>query len=88
MSELLNDEALEPWTVPETWVMSTKHANRAVDITDVFDRKLAALQSHVSQTGGREGMEDMLRSWGVGVAQKMGLAEGRIAEAFQVVDTR
>ncbi|GAA2056441.1 PIG-L family deacetylase [Catenulispora yoronensis] len=86
--ELLEAEGLEAWTVPETWVMSAKHANQAVDITDVFDRKVAALQAHASQTGGREGMENMLRSWGTAVAQKQGLGENRIAEAFQVVDTR
>jgi LmbE family N-acetylglucosaminyl deacetylase len=87
-TELLEVEGLEAWTVPETWVMSMKSADRAVDITDVFERKVAALQAHASQTGGREGMEGMLRTWGAGLAQKLGLGEGRIAEAFQVVDTR
>lgn len=86
--ELLEAEGLEAWSVPETWVMASRNANRAVDITDVFERKVAALQAHASQVGGREGMEEMLRSWGVSVAQKLGLEEGRIAEAFQVVDTR
>jgi LmbE family N-acetylglucosaminyl deacetylase len=87
-TELLEVEGLEPWAVPETWVMSWKHANRAVDITDTFERKLAALQAHASQVGGREGMDEMLRTWGRGLAEKMGLGENRIAEAFQVVDTR
>jgi len=86
--ELLEAEGLEAWTVPETWVMASRNANRAVDITEVFERKVAALQAHASQVGGREGMEEMLRSWGASVAQKLGLEEGRIAEAFQVVDTR
>ena len=72
----------------ETWVMSFKGAGHAVDITDVFDRKVAALQAHASQTGGREDLEGMLRTWGESVAQRMELGEGRIAEAFQIVDTR
>lgn len=87
-TELLEVEGLEPWAVPETWVMSAKSATEAVDITDAFDRKVAALQAHASQVGGREGMDVMLRDWGTGLAQKMGLGENRIAEAFQVVDTR
>ncbi|NUP51466.1 MAG: PIG-L family deacetylase [Catenulispora sp.] len=86
--ELLEVEGLEPWAVPETWVMSAKSATEAVDITDAFDRKVAALQAHASQVGGREGLDKMLRDWGTGLAQKMGLGENRIAEAFQVVDTR
>jgi len=87
-TDLLEDEGLEPWAVPETWVMSSKNATQAVDITDVFDRKLAALQAHASQIGGHSDLEGMLRNWGSAVAQKMGLEEGRIAEAFQVVNTR
>jgi LmbE family N-acetylglucosaminyl deacetylase len=45
-------EGLEAWTVHEVWVMGGTAAgpNRYVDVTDTFDRKLAALQQHVSQT--------------------------------------
>jgi len=85
--ELLEQEGLEPWTVGETWVMSMKNSTHAVDITDVFDRKVAALQAHASQTGGHPDLEGMLRTWGTGIAERLGLGEGRIAEAFQVVDT-
>ena len=86
--ELLEVEGLEPWTVGDTWVMSSKNAGQAVDITDVFDRKVAALQAHASQIGGHPDLEGMLRSWGEAIAQRLGLDEGRIAEAFQVVNTR
>jgi LmbE family N-acetylglucosaminyl deacetylase len=86
--ELLEAEGLEPWSVPETWVMAMADADQAVDITDVFDRKLAALQSHASQTGNNTELETMLRTWGAGIAQRLGLGEGRIAEAFKVVNTR
>jgi LmbE family N-acetylglucosaminyl deacetylase len=81
-TELLEVEGLEPW------MMSMKNAEHAVDITDVFDRKLAALQAHASQTNGHTDLEGMLRTWGGAVAQRLGLGENRIAEAFQVVNTR
>ena len=49
--ELISEEGLEPWTVQELWLMAHPNTNHTVDITDVFDRKLAALRAHVSQTG-------------------------------------
>ena len=58
--ELL-EEGLEPHTVPELWMMATERANRVVDATDQFDRKLAALRSHRSQVGDGEHLEDLLR---------------------------
>src|SRR4051795_3862867 len=45
--ELL-DEGLEPWSVPQLWTQRRGESNVFVDITEVFDRKLAALMSHVS----------------------------------------
>lgn len=87
--ELLEDEGLEPWTVPELWLMASplERINHFVDVTDTFDTKVAALRAHRSQTGHMDGLEDMLRGWLVMVARRGGLADGRLAEAFQVVDT-
>jgi LmbE family N-acetylglucosaminyl deacetylase len=87
--ELLEDEGLEAWTVPELWLMAAplERINHFVDVTDTFDAKVAALRAHRSQTGHMDGLEDMLRGWLVMVAQRGGLPEGRLAEAFQVVDT-
>jgi LmbE family N-acetylglucosaminyl deacetylase len=84
--ELL-DEGLEPHTVPELWVMATDRADRAVDVTDYFDRKLAALRSHRSQVGEGEHLEDLLRTWMSGTALAAGMPEGKLAEAFHVVTT-
>ncbi len=82
-------EGLEAWTVGETWVMSTgQAANRYVDVTDVFDRKISALRAHVSQTGHMHDLEDRLRMWLTMNAEAAGFAEGRLAEAFRVIDTR
>jgi len=87
--ELLEDEGLEAWTVPELWLMAAplERVNHMVDVTDTFDAKVAALRAHRSQTGHMDGLEDMLRGWLAMVAQRGGLPDGRLAEAFQVVDT-
>ena len=62
--------------------------DRFVDITDVFDRKLAALRAHASQTAHMDGLQEMLRGWLGERAKVEGLPEGRLAEAFRVVTTR
>jgi LmbE family N-acetylglucosaminyl deacetylase len=86
--ELLTDEGLEAWTVPETWVSGHPHPpDRFVDITDVFDRKIAALRRHVSQTAHMTELEPMLRGWAGRMAELGGLPEGHLAEAFSVYQT-
>ena len=84
--ELLN-EGLEPHTVPELWIMATERANRVVDATDAYDRKLTALRSHRSQVGDGAHLDELLRNWMTGTALAAGLPEGRLAEAFHVVNT-
>ena len=81
-------EGLQAWTVPEVWVMSSgEAANRYVDITDTFERKLSALRAHVSQTAHMDDLEGLLRGWAGKNAQSAGFAEGRLCEAFTVVAT-
>ena len=84
--ELLADEGLEAWTVREVW-MPGFSPNHYVDVTDTFDRKVAALRAHESQTGQMEDLADFLRAWLVRNAEQAGWPEGRLAEAFQVMDT-
>jgi LmbE family N-acetylglucosaminyl deacetylase len=87
--ELLAEEGLEAHTVEETWVMSFgADADRYIDITDQFDRKLAALAAHASQTAHLTGLEQRLREWGAAQARAAGLPEGRLAEGYLVLDTR
>jgi LmbE family N-acetylglucosaminyl deacetylase len=85
--ELLADEGLDAWTVSEVWLMGGPQPNRYVDVTDTFDRKVAALRAHASQTGHMTDLDGMLRGWLTANALAGGLAEGRLAEAFQVVAT-
>ena len=84
---LLGDEMLEAWTVEEVWVMAGPQASHAVDITDTFATKVAALQAHESQTAHMEDLEGLMRGWGEMMAERFGLPGGRLAEAFQVVRT-
>ena len=39
--ELLTDERLEPWAVPEVWISGSPTPTQYVDITDTFGRKRA-----------------------------------------------
>lgn len=85
--ELLSDEGLEPWTVREVWLMADPSPDHFVDITDTFSRKLDALHAHRSQTSHMDDLETLLRGWGARTAEAAGLPEGRLAEAFRVVQT-
>lgn len=87
-TSLLEQEGLDAWTVHDLWVMGTPEPNHWVDITDVFDRKLAALRSHHSQTSHMEDLEDLLTGWGTHQAEQGGLAPGRLAEPFRRVTVR
>jgi len=80
--ELVLEESLEPWQgLEETWVMGPAGGPVGVDVTDTVERKLDALQAHVSQVG----------EWDVRTFIKERLAErGRdfgydYAESFRVL---
>lgn len=77
---------LDAWTVREIWYAGGPDPDHAVDITDTFDRKLAALRAHVSQTAHLTELDSMLRERLAGLAESLGLP-GRLAEAFTVVHT-
>jgi LmbE family N-acetylglucosaminyl deacetylase len=87
--ELLDREGLEPWSVPELWLADGPVGlrNHAVDVTDTFDKKMAALRSHASQVSGNDQLEQQLRGYLADTAGRYGLGDGRLAEEFQVVNT-
>jgi len=91
--ELLDGEGLEPWAVPEVWMMGLgadlpPSVAVVIDITDAIDRKIAALRSHRSQTASMEDLDGMIRGWAAMTAAGAGLPEGRLAELFRRIDTR
>jgi LmbE family N-acetylglucosaminyl deacetylase len=83
----LIERGLEPWHVNEVWIMAHPQMSHAVDITDTFDRKFAALQAHASQTGHMtDQLEGFLRGWGERVAEMFELGAGRLGECFHIMD--
>ena len=79
---LLDDEGLDAWSVSEVWVMGHPTLTHYVDITDTFDRKIAALKAHESQTGHLDQLDEFVRGWATRNAEAAGLPEGRLAEGF------
>ncbi|MHB8319998.1 MAG: PIG-L deacetylase family protein [Acidimicrobiales bacterium] len=85
--ELLESERLEPHTVAEMWLMADPNPNVAVDVTNSFERKLAALRCHSSQVGDGDDLRRHLGEIGSTLATSAGLPAGSLAEAFRVVKT-
>ncbi|MEQ3549417.1 PIG-L deacetylase family protein [Pseudonocardia nematodicida] len=86
-------EGLEAHTVPEVWVLGgapddDPDGARHVDITGTFDRKIAALRAHESQTAHMTDLEDMLGRWAGSQATRAGFPHGTLVESFHRLDTR
>jgi LmbE family N-acetylglucosaminyl deacetylase len=77
-------EGLEPWDVSEVWLTSFGRGRLMIDITDVFERKLAALRAHASQVGGWD-LEARMRQTGAELGRQVGRP---LCEAFTVVQLR
>jgi LmbE family N-acetylglucosaminyl deacetylase len=78
----------EDWKVSEVWMNAAPQhlVNHWVDVTDAFDRKIAALRAHVSQTAHVD-LEGLLGPWLTAQGKAGGFGEGRMAEAFHVINT-
>lgn len=82
--ELLEQEHLEAWSPQEVWVMEHPTSNHAVDVTDHFGAKIAALLSHESQHADPSALEELMRSKLTASAVEFDLGAGRLAEKFSV----
>jgi len=89
LTHLHADEGLDGWTVREAWLLNSpeREINHYVDITETFDRKVAAVCAHASQIQHPASLPERLRQRIAPNTAAAGLAEGRLAEAFQVVVT-
>lgn len=85
--ELQLKEGLGAWTVPEVWLRGGPVADRFVDVTETFEAKMVAIRAHRSQGGAEPGFDEVMRGRLAALAVDAGLPEGRLCEAFQVVDT-
>ncbi|MEZ5233087.1 MAG: PIG-L deacetylase family protein [Acidimicrobiales bacterium] len=86
--ELL-DEGHAEHTVQEVWLSGSPTVDTWVDITETFERKLAALACHASQVSHHEqqAFRERLVTWAQAQAGRAGWPAGRLAEAFQRVPT-
>lgn len=89
LAHLRDQEGLEPWAVREAWLINSpeREINYYVDITETFDRKVAAVRAHTSQIRDPESLPKRLRERIAQNTTAAGLNAGRLAEAFQVVAT-
>jgi LmbE family N-acetylglucosaminyl deacetylase len=87
LRSLYENEGLDGWTVQEAWLLNSPGANRYVDITGTFGRKVAAVAAHRSQVADGRDLAGDLRARASAVAAEGALQEGQLAEAFQVVIT-
>jgi LmbE family N-acetylglucosaminyl deacetylase len=85
-TELL-EEGYAPHAVERMWVHGLE-PNHFIDITEVFDQKLAALRSHSSQVSSRDQLDALLRDWSSGHATLAGWDGGRLAEGWREIDCR
>ena len=83
----LMEEGLEAWTVAEVWLGASPRADHAVDVTDTAAQKFRALKCHASQVSHNPQLEEFVTGWMRVTAQRFGLPEDRLAEAFHVVHT-
>jgi LmbE family N-acetylglucosaminyl deacetylase len=89
LPQLKEQEGLDGWTVREAWLINSpaRETNHYVDVTETFDRKVAAVRAHASQIKDPDTLADRLRERIAPNTAAAGLPEGRLAEAFHVVVT-
>ncbi len=83
--DLLEKEGLEPWTVPEVWMMASPRMSHYVDVTATVDRKINALQCHATQITDPPALEQTVKGWLSRMAAQQGLPDGTYVEGFQIV---
>jgi len=85
MFQELEDEGIEPFEVPNLWLVSDE-PDTFVDITDTIETKLEALAQHVSQGAEAAAPRVRERASAVGEASGRGYAYAEGFKAFRFVD--
>ena len=60
--ELLHEEGLQPHTPREIWICGTLEHNFIHEVTDLWERKICAIQQHASQIGEPGALAERMRS--------------------------
>jgi LmbE family N-acetylglucosaminyl deacetylase len=60
--ELMREEGLDPHQPREVWISLTLEPNERHDVTDLWARKIQAIQQHASQIGDPEKLAERMRS--------------------------
>jgi LmbE family N-acetylglucosaminyl deacetylase len=84
--ELL-EEGFEPHTVDELWLMASPESNVAVEISETFERKIAALLNHRSQIKDPDAVATSVRAGAEAAAERAAMPKGALAEVFRRVAT-
>ncbi|HET6625095.1 MAG TPA: PIG-L family deacetylase [Nocardioidaceae bacterium] len=82
--ELIEVDGLDAWSPDEVWLMEHPRTNHAIDVTEHFEAKMAALMCHESQHPDPERIQRLMRSKLIATAAELGFPEGRLAEKFAV----
>lgn len=78
-------EGYEPHITPTVLLINFDNRNFAVDITETFETKIAALRAHASQVSNL----DEVRGWLTAMSSEVGQEYGyKLAEAFVRIDIR
>ena len=83
--DLLEKEQLEPHKVAHLLLINLHEQNYFVDISDVFETKVAGLLKHTSQVPDPDSVRSMLKSWASVAGAKTG---HKYAEGFMRIDVR
>ncbi|MFN8015634.1 MAG: PIG-L deacetylase family protein [Acidimicrobiia bacterium] len=81
----LLDEGYSAHKVKAVWIVADENPDTFIDITDVFDRKMEALEKHESQISDKDQARKMLMEWGQAMAQLGGISDDRCCEAYRFV---
>jgi len=60
--ELMREEGLDPHQPREVWISLTLEPNERHDVTDLWGRKIRAIQQHASQVGDPDKLAERMRS--------------------------
>ena len=60
-ADLLKDEGLEPYAPKELWLSVTPQPNTTIDVTETWEKKIAALHCHATQIGDMAQLDERMR---------------------------